>query len=292
MPEDNASAKDWSNFHLEAMDIGERMRDERASRAPPKPPCPAWWLVKHTRVAVRALASREATLLDVFGKGSVIRVARMLHLGASLWLLLEDSERQFLMPSRKASSDEAWMLAEDAGLGTLIEPLTETTITPDLAQAGLGEAGAPLLGAAVHPRDRAITAARKARTVLEGLPKAEVDSALEPRARDRSGANHGSEDRRGGGGGGGGGGDKSDDADDTDGVALARDATDPGDLDMGDLVSIEDVSTGAEASVARSPAEATARAMISAEQEGRDECHRSDVAVYATPAGPPRPPWM
>lgn len=131
--------------------------------------CCTWWVVSFERVAVRDAPTRSGKVLEVLRQGAVLRVAAI-GLEES-WIRLADSELSFMV----SKADAAWMLIEDANLGTLVTPVDEQA----LAEAGLKIDD--IFDLSIHPRDRGAAAvapiARAQQVALEQRRRVAVDDA-------------------------------------------------------------------------------------------------------------------
>ena len=82
-----------------------------------------WWIVMHTKVAVRPSPSKEGTPLVVLPRGSVLAARKVVTVGSEQWLCVRDDELPFLKKKQSLPSPpEAYMLLEADDIGTLVMP--------------------------------------------------------------------------------------------------------------------------------------------------------------------------
>ena len=81
-----------------------------------------WWIVLHTRVAVRPAPSTEGKPLCVLPLGSVVRATGTTRVDSQRWVRIHDDDLLHMRKKEQPPPKEAYMLTEAAaaGLGTLL----------------------------------------------------------------------------------------------------------------------------------------------------------------------------
>ena len=96
-----------------ALDVYEMMEAKKRSKLAMEEECrERWWIVLHTRVAVRPLPTTDGKPLAVLPCGSVLRSKKVVFVGSQRWLCVANEELDFFVKKGQAPPSEAYMLVE------------------------------------------------------------------------------------------------------------------------------------------------------------------------------------
>lgn len=141
---------DWALDMFEAMEARKRTMLVESEQLHNR-----WWIVMHSKVAVRPGPSREGEPVCLLPRGSVLKAETLLQSRGGRWMRIHPDELHFLKRKSRPAPSEAYMLLDTPEHGALLTDAPKEFDWDTLT--------------AMHPRERG-EAARQQVTRMHGAP--------------------------------------------------------------------------------------------------------------------------